>query len=80
MKFCKSKVWEYSGPNGTQTVVHYITFDDLKQRHGEQFADQWLKFAKIYNLQESKFNNESGYYESDYRFYARMTDQFINAV
>lgn len=80
MKFCKSRVWEYSGPNNIQTVVHYITLNDIKQKHGEQFANQWLEFTKSNNLFESNFNNDSGYYESDYRFYARRTEQYINAV
>lgn len=80
MKFCKSKVWEYNSPSNTQTVVHYVTFNDIKEKHGEEFAKQWLKFAMMNNLQESKFDNQLGYYESDYRFYARRTDQYINAV
>ena len=77
MKFCKKRRAVYKEAN-TERTADYVTLEDIKTFHGDAFAKQWMVFAGIGNLKISKFNEDAGYYASDYEYYARRTQQYIH--
>jgi len=80
MKYCDRRNYEYKGLNGNETSTNYVTFNDIKQFHGEEFANQWLEFAKHGGLKESVFGTDQGYYYIDYQFYSQRTKTFLEST
>lgn len=78
MKYCHYKTYEYNKDN-IQTTSNYVTLNDIKKFHGEQFTNQWLKFVKIGNLASTNFGIEQGYYYIDYQFYAQRTKMWLES-
>lgn len=77
MKLLKKRNYEYTNTNGNLTSTNYITYSDVYNFHGSSFAKQWLEFLKIGNLNTSFFGQTEGYYYSDYEFYARRTQMYL---
>jgi hypothetical protein len=79
MKFCKKRVYEYKGFKGCETSTNYVTLNDIKEFHGKEFVDQFLKFVSFSGLNESIFGSDSGYYFIDYQFYAQRTKTYLES-
>lgn len=76
MKFCPRHTHSYSGLNGIETTVSYVTKKDVQSFHGELFTEQWLKL--IENKPTFLIDKQECYYYADYKHFAIATDMYIN--
>lgn len=78
MKFCNKRRLEYKGINNTVATTIYVTDEDIKSFHGEQFFKQFLVFVNV--IKKFKEKEIEGYYYPDYQFIARRTELFLNPI
>lgn len=78
MKFCPKRTITYQGLNQIETTAHYVTYNDVREFHGQEFANQWLVFSE--KLPKFLVENKECYYYSDYKFIAYRTDLFLSAT
>jgi len=78
MKFCPRKVYSYVGYNSLETSTFYITQEDVKEFHGEEFFKTWYNFIK--DKHKVRVNDKECYYYADYEFAARQTNSFLYPV
>lgn len=78
MKFCKPRVCEYSRLSGALTTTSLVSYEDVVEVHGEQFAKQWLEFIK--NKPTHTLEGKKYYYYVDYKHFAIATDMYINCA
>jgi hypothetical protein len=72
MKFCKSKLHEYKGPNGNVTSYNYVTDTDVELFHGTEFYNKWKEYVS--KKPYITHNGEIRYYYYDYKECAYKAD------
>lgn len=65
MKFCKPRLYEYTGVNGNNSSFNYVTDNDVEMHHGKDFYDKWKEYmnAKPYMTHAGEIR----YYYYDYK-------------
>ena len=77
MKFCKYRTFEELRNNNT-VVYNYVTLEDIKTFHGEEFKNQFYLFIKE-KLKPSVFGKYEGYFYIDYQFYGYRTKMWLES-
>jgi len=76
--FCKKRLYIYNGLNGIVTESHYVTEEDIKLFHSDEFLNQFLIFKDKFNLKYNTFGNDCGYYYLDYKNIALSVYSYVN--
>jgi len=76
MKFCKPHIYEYKNRE-VLTTVNYVTLADVKQTHGDVFAEQWYSFIKDYKKVDIDCE---AFYFADYKQIAIRTYMYLDVV
>ena len=77
MKFFKPHLHEYKSRE-TIVTVNYVTLGDVKEFHGEKFANQWYEFIK--NFKKVDIAGKEAFYYADYKDMAIRTHMYLDVV